>query len=83
MSRIIIYSTDNCAFCRAAVALLEGEGIEYQEVKLDQSPESRAQVLEETGGMSFPQIVIDGEAIGGFDQLLELQKAGSLADLSG
>lgn len=81
MSRVVVYSTENCSFCRAAVSLLDKEGVAYDEVKLDSSPESRSQVLEETGGMSFPQIVIDGEAIGGFDSLLEMQRGGALSDL--
>jgi glutaredoxin 3 len=81
MSDIIMYSTEPCAFCRNAKKLLDTRGIAYREVNLAKDPDGRAELAARTGLMTFPQIVIDGETIGGFRELAALDKAGGLASL--
>jgi glutaredoxin 3 len=83
MAKITMYSTDPCSFCSNAKALLRQRGIDYDEVNLGKDPAGRAELVERTGMMSFPQIIIDGEVLGGFRELLEADRSGRLGELAG
>jgi glutaredoxin 3 len=76
-----LYTTDPCGFCRQAKTLLEIRGVDYREINLAKDPEGRAALVALTGQMTFPQIVIGDRAIGGFRELLEADRAGTLEDL--
>ncbi|MEX0675362.1 MAG: glutaredoxin domain-containing protein [Gaiellaceae bacterium] len=78
MARILMYSTRWCGYCVRAKALLEGKRLEYEEVLLDDVPDFRRRLHELTGGWTVPQIVIDGEPIGGYTELWRLDKTGEL-----
>jgi glutaredoxin 3 len=78
MSRIQVYTTGWCGYCVRAKALLEGKGLEYEEIRLDEDPAFRAKLNELTGGWTVPQIVIDGTPIGGYTELWRLDKSGQL-----
>ena len=79
--RVIVYTTDPCRRCGNAKTLLEARGIAYEEVNLAKDPDGRAELGRCTGLQSFPQIVIDGEAIGGYDDLAAAAADGRLDDL--
>jgi glutaredoxin 3 len=79
MDRIVVYTTEPCGFCRTAKALLDSRGIPYTELNLAKDPSGRAELVERTGMMTFPQIVIDGRPIGGFQELMRADGAGQLA----
>ena len=81
MKSVTLYTTDKCPYCVGAKALLERRGIAYDEVNLSRDPDSRLELSEITGMVTFPQIVIDGESIGGFQELLAADRAGRLSDL--
>jgi glutaredoxin 3 len=78
VSRIQIYTTRWCGYCVRAKALLDGKGIAYEEILLDDDPEFRRNLQELTGGWTVPQIVIDGTPIGGYTELWRLDKSGQL-----
>ncbi len=80
-STITMYTTDPCGFCRQAKALLQARGVDYEEIDLAKDPEGRANLVDLTGQMTFPQIVIDGRSIGGFRELLEADRSGRLEQL--
>lgn len=80
MNRVIVYSTEPCGYCSMAKALLAKRGIAYEEINLAKDPAGRAELAERTGMMSFPQIVVDGEVIGGFTELTRADRDGSLQD---
>jgi glutaredoxin 3 len=80
-SGVIVYTTEPCGFCRQAKALLEARGIAFAEVNLAKDPVGRADLVALTGQMTFPQIVIGRRSIGGFRELLEADRAGSLEEL--
>jgi glutaredoxin 3 len=82
MSRVVMYSTEPCGFCRTAKALLNARKIPYEEINLAKDPDGRAALVADTGRMTFPQIVIDGTNIGGFQELARLDGAGRLRELS-
>jgi glutaredoxin 3 len=79
MKSVIMYTTDQCRRCVTAKTLLERRGIEYDEINLAKDPDGRAELSKKTGMITFPQIVIDGETLGGLDQLLAADRSGRLA----
>jgi glutaredoxin 3 len=81
MARIQLYTTAWCGDCVRAKALLEQRGLEFEEIRLDGESNFRQTLLEKTGGWTVPQVVIDGEPIGGYSELWRLDKAGELEDL--
>jgi glutaredoxin 3 len=83
MSEVIVYTTDHCSFCKTAKVLLAKRGISYEDINLARDPDGRAALAERTGMITFPQIVIDGETLGGFQELLAADRAGKLPDLLG
>jgi glutaredoxin 3 len=78
---VTLYTTEPCGFCSQAKALLEARGVVYEEVNLAKDPGGRADLVALTGQMTFPQIVIGKRSIGGFRELLEADRVGTLEDL--
>lgn len=76
-----MYSTDPCPFCRNAKALLDARGIEYEEINLGKDPDGRAELAGKTGMMTFPQVIIGGELVGGFQELIRADRDGTLKGL--
>jgi glutaredoxin 3 len=81
MADVLVYTTENCAFCVRAKALLEARSIPYREVNLERDPEGRSELVRKTGMMTFPQVLIDGELVGGFQETLIADRSGRLAEL--
>ena len=79
--KVTLYTTEPCGFCRQAKALLQARGVDYAEVNLAKDPGGRADLVDLTGQMTFPQILIGRRSIGGFRELLEADRAGSLEGL--
>jgi glutaredoxin 3 len=82
VARIQMYTTRWCGYCVRAKTLLDARGLEYEEIRIDDDPGFRQRLLELTGGWTVPQILIDGEPIGGFTELWRLDKAGQLERLA-
>jgi glutaredoxin 3 len=80
MARIQIYTTCWCGYCVRAKMLLEDRGLEYEEISLDDDPAFRRRLHELTGGWTVPQIVVDGEPIGGYAELWRLDRSGALEE---
>jgi glutaredoxin 3 len=78
---ITLYTTEPCGFCRQAKALLAARGLVYREVNLAKDPVGRADLVKRTGQMTFPQIVVGDRSIGGFRELLEADREGTLKAL--
>lgn len=76
--KIIVYTTEPCGFCRTAKALLQSRNVPYTEINLAKDAVGRAELVERTGMMTFPQIMIEGRSIGGFQELLRADAAGQL-----
>lgn len=81
MKSVTVYTTDFCPFCTSAKALLKKRDVAFEEINLARDPDGRAELIEVTGMAKFPQILIDGKSIGGFDQLLAADRAGRLGEL--
>ena len=80
-NRVTVYTTEPCGFCRVAKSLLAKRGIPYEEFNLSKDGAGRAALAELTGMMTFPQILIDGEHIGGYQELARADAAGRLREL--
>jgi len=80
-TRVTVYTTEPCGFCRQAKALLAARGVAYEEINLAKDPEGRAQLVERTGQMTFPQVLVGERSIGGFRELLEADREGMLQAL--
>lgn len=79
MTRVKMYSTDNCPFCVKAKRLLSRLNIAYEEVRVDRDPDALKEFARATrGARTVPQIIIDGQCIGGFVELTELHMDGKL-----
>jgi glutaredoxin 3 len=78
MAVVRMYTTRWCGYCVRAKALLDGKGVDYEEVSLDDDPAFRRHLHELTGNWTVPQILIDGEPIGGYTELWKLDRTGRL-----
>ena len=69
MSKAIVWSRDACPFCDQAKALLKLKGIEFEERNVSRDW-TKEQLLEAIpSARTVPQIVLDGELVGGFTEL--------------
>lgn len=77
--RVYLFSTDSCNFCEHAKSLLSKRGVAFEEINLGTQPELQAELAEVTGLESFPQILVDGETLGGLNELRAADRDGTLA----
>lgn len=76
-----IYSGRLCSYCNAAKRLLDKKGVEYTEINIDTDPSLRDEMEKLSNRQSVPQIFIGDFHVGGFDDMVELQREGKLDDL--
>jgi glutaredoxin 3 len=82
MAQVKIYSSDYCPYCQRAKALLRERGVtDWEEIVVDGKPDVRAAMAQLVGRTSVPQIFIDGQHIGGCDDLHALDARGGLLPL--
>jgi glutaredoxin 3 len=80
-SDVVVYTTDPCSFCTRVKQLLETRGVEYTEINLARDAAGRHELVQRTGMMSFPQVIIGGELVGGFQETLAADQSGRLREL--
>jgi len=81
MSRVTVYTTEPCSFCARVKGLLKARGVEFSEINLARDPDGRAALARETGMLSFPQVVVDGQLVGGFNEVQAAAESGHLDEL--
>ncbi|HEY5044699.1 MAG TPA: glutaredoxin [Solirubrobacteraceae bacterium] len=81
MSDITLYTTEPCSFCARVKGLLKARGVEFAEVNLSKDPQGRVDLVGRTGMMTFPQVVIDGELLGGFNEVQAAVESGRFDEL--
>ena len=79
MARVEIYSKSTCGFCYRAKALLDAKDVDYEEYELTWGSPLREEMLQRANGRTtVPQIFIDGQHVGGCDDLFALERDGRL-----
>jgi glutaredoxin 3 len=79
MAGVEMYTMPFCPYCSRARALLKKKGVAFNEIDITEEPERRPEMIQRAGGRrTVPQIFIDGEHIGGCDDLLALDRQGDL-----
>ena len=77
----MVYTTDPCSFCSRVKQLLDARGVEYTEINLARDAAGRTELVQKTGMMSFPQVIVGGELVGGFQETLAADQSGRLREL--
>ncbi len=82
MAKVEIYTSLLCGYCYRAKRLLEQKGVAFSEYDLMAEPRRRPEMIERAAGRtSVPQIFIDGQHVGGCDELYALEERGALDPL--
>jgi len=77
-SKITMYGSQYCSYCKVARMLLERKGVDYDEFNISNDPTLLQEMQQRSKKTSVPQIFIADHAIGGFDELYELEESGEL-----
>lgn len=78
MTKVLMYSSRLCPYCRMAERLLEKKGAQTEKVMVDENPARRDEMTRRAGRTSVPQIFIGETHVGGYTELAELERAGRL-----
>jgi len=81
MAKVEIYTTPWCGYCARAKALLDSKGAAYDEMDVMEDAEKRNEMRTRSRRSTVPQIFINGQHVGGSDELHELDRAGKLDPL--
>lgn len=81
MAEVKIYTTRYCPYCHAATALLTQKNVAFEEIDVTGDSAARADLARRTGRSTVPQVFIDGDSIGGYDDLSALDRSGRLDEL--
>lgn len=79
---IVMYSTSSCPYCIRAKELLKGKGLGFTEIFIDEDTQKREEMIAKTNRYTVPQIFIDDQHIGGFDDLYAFDRSGQLSNHS-
>ncbi len=83
MSKIVMYTTRICPYCVAAKQFLARKGMVPEEIRIDEDPARREEMMMRAKRTSVPQIFIGDTHVGGFDDMVALDRAGGLDALLG
>jgi glutaredoxin 3 len=79
---VVIYTGTNCAPCARAKRLLDTKGVKYREIPVEESEEVRAEMQRRSGGRrTVPQVFVGDRHLGGFDDIVALDRKGELDSL--
>jgi alkyl hydroperoxide reductase subunit F len=78
MKNVEVYSKEWCPYCAKAKSLLQSKGIEYIEIDITNDEQQEAKMIERSQRRTVPQIFIDSESLGGYDDLAQLNATGEL-----
>jgi glutaredoxin 3 len=79
--QIIVYTTEPCSFCARVKGLLRARGLAFSEVNLAKDLTGRVELAGRTGMMSFPQVLVGDELLGGYAETLSALESGRLEEL--
>jgi len=82
-SQVIVYSAHYCAYCVRAKRLLNHKGVDFEEILIDKSRNLRHKMERLSGRVTVPQIFIGERHIGGYDDIVKLNRKGLLDSMLG
>ncbi|HIQ15073.1 MAG TPA: glutaredoxin 3 [Leucothrix sp.] len=82
-AEVTVYSTRFCPYCMMARRLLKTKGVEYKEIAVGGDRELWAEMEKLSGRNTVPQIIINNEPVGGYDDIARLNQIGELDQLLG
>ena len=80
-AQVLMYTTAVCPYCVAAKNFLKSRGLAWDEVRVDTDLDARRKMMELARRTSVPQIFINGSHVGGYEELVALDRSGGLAPL--
>jgi len=84
VAKVELYTTMFCPYCSRARSLLQKKGVSFDDIDVMMDDDKRAEMIERAGGRrTVPQVFIDGQHIGGSDELAALDRDGKLDPLLG
>ena len=78
IASVLMYATATCPYCINAERLLTAKGVVINKIRVDLQPELRAEMTQKTGRRTVPQIYINDQHVGGYDDLRALDRDGKL-----
>ncbi len=78
MPKVEIYSKFYCPYCKRAKQLLSDKGVHFEEIEVSRDQQLFAEMVQRSGRHTVPQIFIDGQHVGGSDDLFAAQQNGEL-----
>src|SRR5690242_20190725 len=75
---VLMYTTAMCPYCVAAKNFLKSRGAAWTEIRVDMDAAQRAEMMQKSRRQTVPQIFINGNHVGGYDDLVALDRAGGL-----
>ena len=83
MNQVEVFSKDNCPYCVRAKALLASKDVSYEEIDVSRDSDMLVSMMQRSKQRTVPQIFINGQSIGGYDDLAKLNKNGELDQILG
>lgn len=80
-TQITVYTTEPCSFCARVKGMLSAKGLEFSEVNLSKDPAGRVELASRTGMMTFPQVLVGEQLLGGFAETVSALESGRLDEL--
>lgn len=82
MVKVEIYTQPGCPFCQKALTLLNSKGVKFNQINAPKGTAEREEAIKRSGGKTtVPQIFINGQSVGGCDDLLRMEETGKLDTL--
>nr|WP_316656650.1 glutaredoxin 3 [uncultured Gellertiella sp.] len=81
MADVIIYTRNGCPYCTQAKSLLGSKGADFKEFNASENPAFRQEMIERSGRSTFPQVFVNGQHLGGCDDIHALDRSGKLDPL--
>jgi glutaredoxin 3 len=81
MAKVDVYSSAQCPYCTMAKQLLQRKGVEYTEIRVDLEPSKRDEMMQKSRQRTVPQIFINDKPIGGYTDMVALDRSQQLDEL--
>ncbi len=81
--RVEVYHKTWCPYSRNALALLDEKGVVYEDIDVTDDQDREQEMIRRSGRTSVPEIFVNGELIGGYDELSAQDADGTLDGLLG